>query len=222
MYGVGEYVEYRGYEYSTLYNQYVDAEGLTYGFTSAQYRGEIDGGRPVMIQIDNHSMFGFGYEYDEIEQMTWVYVHDTWTETDNTLVWGWYYLDTGWDHYGVMPLTIAGGETLCDYCLVDTYGYTWCLNEVQRTSLGIYLRGTCDASGDNKLAEALYRWGNGALDMTAYAGNGIVFTYNARLGTTSQWISSNGGHGTVTVNYCSGSQGDEVQEHAEGLTPNSK
>jgi hypothetical protein len=216
MYGVMEYIQYAGYSFDTLYHQLINPAHAN-GFTAGQYRAEIDAGRPVLINVEGHSMFGYGYEYDSIEQQTIVYVHDTWNPGDHTFTWGGYY--SGMRHYGVMPLTVSGGdEEACDYCLQDAFGYVWCLNEIRRDGLGIYMNGTCDASGDMKGAIALYRWGNGALTMTAYGGNGVVFTYNGGLGNTSMWVNSFGSTGTVVVNYCSSGQAADGQE--EGPAPN--
>ncbi|BBO68093.1 hypothetical protein DSCA_20230 [Desulfosarcina alkanivorans] len=219
MYGVREYVQYAGYNVDTIYHQPVypvHASGA--GFTAAQYRAEIDAGRPVLINIEGHSMFGYGYDYDSIEQMTTVYVHDTWNPgDDHTFTWGGNY--DGRQHLSVMPLTVSGGdEEECDYCLEDAFGYVWCLNEIKRDGLGIYLNGDCDASGDDKDALALYRWANGALTMTAYGGNGVVFTYNGGLGNTSMWVNSWGGTGTVVVDYCDSVQA--ADSPSDGAAPN--
>jgi len=59
---------------------------------------EIDAGRPVMIQVSGHSMFGYGYG----ENST-VYLYDTWTPGPHTMTWGGSY--SGLMHYGVMVLT---------------------------------------------------------------------------------------------------------------------
>jgi hypothetical protein len=106
----------------------------------------------------------------------------------------------------------------CDYCLQDTYGYEWCLNEIKRDSLGIYMNGTCDTGVATRHAEALYRWGNSALDLVAYYSDGsFAFMYNGGLGNQSQWVNAGGSTGTVVVNYCGSSQAAE--DETEGPTP---
>jgi len=103
MYGIGEYLEYAGYDAEELYNQYVDAMGKTYGFTLAQYQAEINAGRPVMIHVEGHSMCGYGY----IDGTSTINVYDTWDpngQNPGTLTWGGSY--GGREHYGVTVLTI--------------------------------------------------------------------------------------------------------------------
>jgi len=113
MYGVGQYVDYAGYDALTLYNQLLPgvADDLwgytpnTLGFTLADYQAEIDAGRPVMIQIEGHSMFGYGYTAGT--QI--INVYDTWNpagQNPGTLTWGGLY---GTElHYGVMVLEVTG------------------------------------------------------------------------------------------------------------------
>jgi len=109
MYGMGEYVEYAGYETTTLYNQYIDTAGYTYGFTYAQYMAEIDAGRPVLIHVEGHTMFGYGYD-NTIEPT--VILYDTWGlngQNPGVMVWGGTYLygDLLLEHYGVTAMELA-------------------------------------------------------------------------------------------------------------------
>lgn len=98
--GVGNFAISRGYSVSTCYNQYIDALGLTYGFTFAQYVAEIDAGRPVLIHVEDHTMLGFGY--DDATQK--VYLHDTWDHGDHEMIWG--------GTYGTMPARPHYGVTV--------------------------------------------------------------------------------------------------------------
>lgn len=108
MYGVGLYIEYAGYDAAVLYNQLIpgvadDLWGYTpnvNGFTWDDYVAEIDAGRPVMIQVSGHSMFGYGYGDNNT-----VYLYDTWSPGPHTMTWGGYY--SGLMHYGVMALTLV-------------------------------------------------------------------------------------------------------------------
>lgn len=112
-YGIKEYVEYRGYGYSSLYNQYGDFEGYTYGYTLAQFQNEIDNGRPVLIHTENHTLLGYGYAASTI------YVRDTWASggdyNGGTMPWGGQYCQSGGvncaDQVGVTSMTISGGST---------------------------------------------------------------------------------------------------------------
>jgi hypothetical protein len=120
MYGIGEYINYAGYGTATLYSQILPGVAdviwdsvstpNTDGFTLADYQAEIDAGRPVMIHVEGHSMFGYGYDGDTI------YVYDTWDDADGggpwedgqnpgTMTWGGYY--QGLLHYGVTALTVV-------------------------------------------------------------------------------------------------------------------
>ncbi|MBN1806255.1 MAG: hypothetical protein JW837_13490 [Sedimentisphaerales bacterium] len=101
MYGIYEYIQYAGYDVVTLYNQYIDAKGRDYGFTYAQYMDEIDAGRPVLIHVDNHTMFGYGYD----SAANSILLHDTWTQGEHSMVWGGSY--NGLSQYGVTVLTMV-------------------------------------------------------------------------------------------------------------------
>ncbi len=93
--GFRQFVESRGYTVLTNYSQYIDTYHPA-GFTYNQYKAEIDAGRTVMIQIEDHSMVGFGYD-DTTSNL--IYIHDTWDYLDHTMIWGGTY--SGSQHYGV-------------------------------------------------------------------------------------------------------------------------
>ena len=86
MYGIGEYLRYREYDAGILYNQRIYGyEGVAAGFTFAQYKAEIDAGRPVIVHVQEHSMLGYGYSGNNI------LVYDTWLpngQNPGTMVWG--------------------------------------------------------------------------------------------------------------------------------------
>ena len=104
MYGIGEYVEYAGYDTSMLYNQYIlGYMGNTLGFTFDQYMAEIDAGRPVLIQIVGYTMLGYGY----VDGTTDILFYDTWFPGGGMIAWsGSYY---GMVHYGVTIMEPTGG-----------------------------------------------------------------------------------------------------------------
>jgi len=115
MYGVGEYLGYAGYDNTQLYSQLIPgvADDLwgyppnTLGFTFDQYVAEIDAGRPVIIQVEHHSMFGYGYALPNI-----VNVYDTWNLGGGTMTWGGAYIHPTvgpLNHFGVMVLEPTGG-----------------------------------------------------------------------------------------------------------------
>ena len=100
--GLRLFAESCGYEVVQNYSQYIDGKGSNpnLGFTFDDYRSEIDAGRPVMIQVEGHSMIGYGYNTDR--QI--VYIHDTWDHYDHEMVWGDSY--QGLDHYGVTVIQL--------------------------------------------------------------------------------------------------------------------
>ena len=109
MYGLWEYEQYAGYgsgglAAQNIFNQYIlGHNGNEQGFTWENYVDEIDAGRPVMIHVEGHSMFGYGYDDDTDE----IILHDTWTEGEHRMAWSGAY--SGLDHYGVTVFEPTGG-----------------------------------------------------------------------------------------------------------------
>jgi hypothetical protein len=124
--GMRLYAEYCGYTVETNYNQYIDALGKTYGFTFAQYMAEIDAGYPVLIQVDGHTMLGYGY--DAATQT--VYIHDTWDYLNHSMTWGGSYY--GMQHYGVTVLHLALTPTVEQIWRLDseTSGYGYVMEKI--------------------------------------------------------------------------------------------
>jgi hypothetical protein len=108
MYGIGEYLEYAGYDAATLYTQHIYTTSTPLGFTFAQYMAEINAGRPVIIQVEGHSMYGYGYD----SATTTVILHDTWTLGLHSMTWGGSY--SGMQQWGVVALTpVPEPATIC-------------------------------------------------------------------------------------------------------------
>jgi len=99
MYGIGEYIRYRGYDAASLYTQHIYTTSTPLGFTFSQYMAEINAGRPVIIQVENHSMYGYGYD----AASNTVLLHDTWTLGLHSMTWGGSY--SGLQQWGVVALT---------------------------------------------------------------------------------------------------------------------
>jgi len=88
------------------YNQYIYGyEGNTKGFTFAQYMDEIDANRPVLIQVEGHTMLGVGYD----DASNKVYLHDTWDYLVHEMTWGGSY--SGMAHYGVTVFQLASSSS---------------------------------------------------------------------------------------------------------------
>jgi hypothetical protein len=100
--GLKLFVESRGYHVVTNFSQYIYGyDGNTQGFTFADFKNEIDAGRPVLIQVEGHTMLGFGYN----DSGSIVYIHDTWDNSDHQMTWGGSY--SGRTHYGVTGLQLV-------------------------------------------------------------------------------------------------------------------
>jgi hypothetical protein len=97
--GIRLFAESRGYNVVQNYNQLIDARVPTGGFTYANFKAEIDAGRPVIIQVTGHSMLGYGYTDPDT-----IYIHDTWGHTDHSMTWGGTY--AGMEHYGVTVIVM--------------------------------------------------------------------------------------------------------------------
>lgn len=94
--GMRLFFESRGYTAAANYSQYIMGyNGNTQGFTFADYKAEIDAGRPVILQVDGHSMLGYGYN----DSGTLVYFRDAWDHDAHAMTWGGSY--NSLRHYGV-------------------------------------------------------------------------------------------------------------------------
>ena len=47
------------------------------------FKAEIDAGRPVMLNLEGHTIVGIGYN-----DPSTVYLHDTWDYATHTMTWG--------------------------------------------------------------------------------------------------------------------------------------
>ncbi len=105
LYGLWEYMDYTGYDVdkADFFTQLTDNQNAN-GFSFADYMATIDDGRVVMLQVEGHSMFGYGYDGPS----NTVYLHDTWDFAEHTMTWGGEY--DGRDMWGVTVLTPSGGE----------------------------------------------------------------------------------------------------------------
>ncbi|MEW6267143.1 MAG: VPLPA-CTERM sorting domain-containing protein [Thermodesulfobacteriota bacterium] len=105
MYGLYEYFLYAGYaaDLNSFYTQPTDNVGYTYGFTFQDYVAEIDAGRVVMIHVEGHSMFGYGYDLASGS----IILYDTWSPGYHSMAWGGSYADM--DLWGVTVFIPSGG-----------------------------------------------------------------------------------------------------------------
>ncbi len=100
--GMKLFVESRGYTVQTNFTQAIQGVGTdpAKGFTFASYCSEIDAGRPVLIQIDGHTMVGYGYDTSANK----IYIHNTWDYSSHEMTWGGSYY--GRQHLGVTVMRL--------------------------------------------------------------------------------------------------------------------
>jgi hypothetical protein len=77
------FYESRGYAVAECYNQYTD-NVVAGGFSLAQFKAEIDAGRPVMLGLQGHNVVGIGYDTSSNQ----IYIHDGWDYNTHTMTWG--------------------------------------------------------------------------------------------------------------------------------------
>lgn len=100
--GRKQFYEARGYTVTTCYNQYTDNK-YSGGFSFAQYKAEIDAGRPVMINLVGHTIVGVGYD----DATNTVYLHDTWDYNTHSMTWGGSYSGMALNSVSIVNLAAA-------------------------------------------------------------------------------------------------------------------
>ncbi len=113
-YGLELFYNSRGYSVVERYNRVRlgfdwDGAGTDYspapqGAVFADYKAEIDAGRPVMIHVVGHTMVGIGYD----DSTNLMYIHDTWDYSVHTMTWGGDY--AGMEHLGITIVRLAEPE----------------------------------------------------------------------------------------------------------------
>jgi len=100
--GLRLFAQSRGYTIVKNFSQYIRGQGADEdkGFTFAAFQSEIDAGRPVLIQVEGHSMLGYGYNASNQT----VYLHDTWDRRSHSMTWGSTY--EGLQHRGVTVIQL--------------------------------------------------------------------------------------------------------------------
>ena len=103
--GMRLFAESRGYTVNANFSQLIKGQGTdpNKGFTFADFKAEIDAGRPVLIQIAGHTMLGYGYNDPDT-----VYLHDTWDYSDHSMTWGGSYEAMQHEAVTVIQLESAG------------------------------------------------------------------------------------------------------------------
>jgi len=91
-----------------------DMGPATGGYEFAMYKKSVDQGRPVYIQVEGHSMIGFGYDDTTTPQT--LYLRDTWdtntSQTAHSMPWGGVY--SAMQHYAISEIILG---TECYYAV---------------------------------------------------------------------------------------------------------
>lgn len=85
--GIGDYFRYRGYSGARVQTHRIDQYGGD--FTYADFKAEIDAGRPVLLTVTgeyDHMMVGYGYDYSG--GINRIMLHDTWEPGRHKMWWG--------------------------------------------------------------------------------------------------------------------------------------
>lgn len=99
--GRREFYASRGYTATDCYNQMTD-NTITGGFSFANYKAEIDAGHPVLINLQGHSIVGYGYADPDR-----VYIRDTWssnTAENRYMTWGGSYQEMAMQSVSILHL----------------------------------------------------------------------------------------------------------------------
>ena len=102
-YGRKLFYEARGYTVSDCYSQRTD-NSITGGFSLANFQAEIDAGHPVFLNLEGHSVVGYGYDGSTI------YIRDTWDSNPNnlhTMNWGMSYSGLALQSVSIVRLASA-------------------------------------------------------------------------------------------------------------------
>jgi hypothetical protein len=79
-YGRKRFYEARGYTVTDCFNQLTDNH-VTGGFSLADFKAQIDAGHPVLLNLQGHTIVGFGYNDSTI------YLRDTWDSDPENVYW---------------------------------------------------------------------------------------------------------------------------------------
>ena len=138
--GLKLFVESRGYtvqangNFSQLIYGY---NGNTQGFTYANFKAEIDAGRPVLIWLEGHTMLGYGYN-----DPSTIYVHDTWDYSNHSMTWGGTY--SGMQHYAVTVLRLQQCQctsVIHNFSALQTF--TACVGQTDQKTITFENTGNC-------------------------------------------------------------------------------
>jgi hypothetical protein len=79
------------------------------GFRMLIFKIEITAGRPVIIQLEGHTMLGMGYNDDGTNT---IFVHNAWDYNEHSMVWGGAYNGMAQEAVTVIQLSGSGQSSI--------------------------------------------------------------------------------------------------------------
>jgi hypothetical protein len=177
-YGRKLFYEARGYTVTTCYNQKTD-NTIAGGFSFAQYKAEIDAGRPVMLNLTGHTVVGVGYN----DTGNMIYLHDTWHQDGSTQAMPW----TGELQAGMGLLSVSIVNLAASSNPVPAITT---LNPTSATAGGAWF--TLTVNGSNFVSNSVVRWGRADLPTTFISATQLTAIVSASDIATGRYV-------TVTV-----------------------
>ncbi|MBA7483932.1 hypothetical protein ES707_19449 [subsurface metagenome] len=184
-YGLKLFYESRGYTVTSMYNQYIEEQGSTpgLGFTYAQYKAEIDAGRPVMIHLAGHTIVGIGYNDDTTNRM---YVHDTWDYSSHLMTWNSTY--GGMQHIGVTIVQLQSPGAQSWYLHNDDVMYKGVTNKTEGSvSIGASASNIwiADEAATADVTFSSSAWTGQVVFTSAPTGGGTPHTFTVETGSST-------------------------------------
>ncbi|MHC1726945.1 MAG: C39 family peptidase [Syntrophobacteraceae bacterium] len=175
------------------------------GFSFAQFKAEIDAGRPVFLNLEGHSIVGVGYD----DSTNKVYIHDTWDYSNHTMTWGGSYSGMALQSVSMVNLDPLPVVTFSiNNRAVLTTSHTVILNNTVTSSTPTHYM----ASESPSFAETSWQAYSTSSSFTLSPGNGaktVYFKVKNELGTESAVVydsiqlttAQSGPYTTSTVPY---------------------
>jgi transcriptional regulator CtsR len=170
--GMKLFAQSRGYTVLTNFSQLIKGQGTdpNKGFTFTDFQAEIDAGCPVLIQLDGHTMLGYGY--NTIGNI--IYVHDTWDYSNHQMTWGGTYY--GMQHYAVTVIRLNPPPPNAPSDLIAT--------PISSSQINL----TWQDNSDNETGFKIERkTGSGSYSQIATIGAGVTSYSNTGLTTSTTY-----------------------------------
>jgi hypothetical protein len=223
-YGLRKYIESKNYVVSECYTKviedYMDNSGniATNGFTFDDFKNEIDNDHPVIIQLEGHTILGFGYS--TANGANKIYVKDTWDTRDHEMYFGGTYSD-GSNNLQMIAVTIVhissppDGPPTCINCSYPGFPSAPTLSSAVYNSVNNYVKLTWSSSPDADYY-VIYRCpSNRAMTDNDIIGHSEGLTYN----DCDFIASSNTSYKYVVAGVNNTGEGNNSNEISVALSP---